>query len=66
MSDTWYREPTAIPPYEDWQGALWTWDGQCLNPVYGCEPPSWYHELWAVELQAELVMWQRLLSGPPS
>lgn len=30
MSDFWYRD--GLPPYEDWQGRLWTIDGVCLNP----------------------------------
>lgn len=54
MSDTWYRE--AIPPYEDWQGNLWTVDGECLNPIHGCEEPAWMQDVWLVELQAELMM----------
>lgn len=59
MSDTWYRDPPTIPPYEAWDGTLWTWDGLCLNPVHTCEPPSWYHELLALELQAEIAFSQR-------
>lgn len=32
MSDTWYKEPVELPPYEDACGRLWTLDGRCLNP----------------------------------
>lgn len=56
MSDTWYRDPDPIPPYEDWHGNLWTWDGVCLNPVHTCEPPSWYHELLWQDIVADYHM----------
>lgn len=32
MSDTWYRDPVQLPPFEDGFGKLWTFDGRCLNP----------------------------------
>lgn len=32
VSDTWYRSPAVLPPYEDWSGSLWTFDGILLNP----------------------------------
>lgn len=50
MSDTWYRDPPDIPPYEDWQGKLWTVDGQCLNPDPP-QPPTWLDE-WPEDLQS--------------
>lgn len=56
MSDIWYRDPPDIPPYEAWDGSLWTWDGQCLNPVQGCEPPFWYSALALLEMRAEYSM----------
>ncbi len=56
MSDTWYRRPMSLPPYEDGFGNLWTWDGVCLNPVHGCERPAWHDDLWMVDLQANLMM----------
>jgi hypothetical protein len=67
MSDDWYREAPDLPPYEDWAGNLWTWDGTCLNPVQGCEPPAWYHDLAILDLRAEYWMtvaeWQREYLG---
>ena len=33
MSDTWYKPADPLPPYEDWEGRLWTLDGVCLNPA---------------------------------
>ena len=56
MSDSWYRAPEPIPPYEDWLGNLWTHDGVCLNPVQGCEEPTYMHDLDMLELQAEFSM----------
>ena len=54
MSDAWYRDP--ISPYEDGFGNLWTVEGVCLNPVHGCEEPRYMHDLWLLEVQAELAM----------
>lgn len=34
MSDTWYRDPPDLPPFEDGFGRRWTFDGRCLNPDY--------------------------------
>jgi hypothetical protein len=59
MSDTWYRNPPAIPPYEDWQGGVWTWDGVCLNPVHTCEPPQWHHDLAWFDLESEIAFGYR-------
>lgn len=55
MSDTWYRDPLALPPYEDGLGNLWAMDGTCVNAVHTCEPPAWYDEMVLVEMQAELM-----------
>lgn len=72
MSDLWYRDPPAIPPYEDFAGNLWTWDGVCLNPVHTCEPPRWHFELVWAEIQAEIMFgfreavedyYRRMVSG---
>jgi hypothetical protein len=62
MSDKWYRGAEPIPPYEDWQGNLWTYDGVCLNPVHGCEVPDYMHDLAMLDIQAELIMsyWEKL------
>ena len=53
MSDTWYRTP--LPPYEDWQGNLWTLDGQCLNPMLGPERPPVAWEDLVAEVRTEVV-----------
>jgi hypothetical protein len=63
VSDTWYRAPEVIPPYEDFEGSLWTVDGVCLNPVHTCEPPGWYDELAWLGLQAEIAMGLRSALG---
>lgn len=53
VSDTWYRAPLALPPYEDGFGNLWAMDGTCVNAVHMCEPPSWYLEMSRIGLIAE-------------
>lgn len=58
MSDTWYRDPLDLPPYEDGFGLLWTLDGQCLNPA-PAEPnflDEWPEELRFTAFQAALSM----------
>lgn len=59
MSDAWYRDPPVIPPYEDFAGNLWTWDGICLNPVHTCEPPPWHRDLEWFGLEAEIAFGYR-------
>lgn len=56
MSDTWYREPPSVPPYEDDFGNLWTLDGVCLNPVHTCEEPAWIREMSWLDFQAQVAM----------
>lgn len=57
MSDTWYRDRSALPPpYEDFQGFLWTWDGICLNPVHTCEPPVWLADMRMIDFEADVNM----------
>lgn len=51
MSDSWYRDPPNLPPYEDGFGKVWTLDGQCLNPNPDPEP-SWLDE-WPDDLKYE-------------
>jgi hypothetical protein len=49
VSDTWYRDPYEMPPFEDGFGKLWTLDGRCLNP--DPDPgPTWLDE-WPEDLQ---------------
>lgn len=63
MSDDWYRTQNEIPPYRDYQGFLWTIEGECLNPVHGCERPDWLRELDWVDLQADVIMsWREFLA----
>lgn len=49
MSDTWYRDPPELPPYEDGFGKLWTLDGRCLNPDPPREPT--FIDEWPEDLQ---------------
>jgi len=41
MSDTWYRDPLDLPPYEDGSGQLWRIDGD------GWPEDLQYEALWA-------------------
>ena len=56
MSDTWYRKPLELEPYKDAFGFLWTLDGICLNPIYGCDEPAWLVEMKWADLMADLAM----------
>lgn len=59
MSDTWYRDPVELPPYEDWRGNLWTWDGRCLNPVHGPERDPFAMRALAVLIDEE---WRKAIA----
>lgn len=51
VSDTWYVDP--IPPYVDWEGRRWTWDGVALDP----EPPRdplYDLDAWRAETERQL------------
>jgi hypothetical protein len=73
MSDTWYRRPVELPPYEDGFGKLWMFDGRCVNP----DPPEptfvdeWPEDLRSLAFQASVTMelvdaYDRAMWGPPS
>lgn len=50
VSDTWYVDP--IPPYVDWKGRRWTWDGVALDPEPPCEPS--FLDAWPDDLKYEV------------
>lgn len=65
MSDTWYRDPVNLPPYEDGSGKLWTFDGRCLNP----DPPRDRIDTWEeftafVGQRMDEIMAEALLTVP--
>lgn len=49
MSDSWYRDPPRLEPFEDGFGKLWTLDGRCLNP--DPEPERTWLDEWPEDLQ---------------
>lgn len=73
MSDTWYRDPPDLPPFEDGFGKLWTFDGRCLNPDPA--PPRGQIATWEEfrvfvsqrmdEIVADALFAEALDGGPP-
>lgn len=73
MSDTWYRDPPDLPPYQDWQGRLWALDGtQVGGPPEKPLPDwltAWPGDLRFVAFEAAILMecvdeYDRLMDDP--
>lgn len=54
MSDSWYRDPPQLEPFEDGFGKLWTFDGHCLNP--GPAPEPSFLDEWPEDLRFNALM----------
>lgn len=59
MSDSWYRTPPDLPPYEDGFGRFWSLDGVQVGGPPEVEPDwpqDWPEELRWHLLQADIIM----------